>query len=159
MEGKNTDYWKTLERILDSKMQADYEETFQDDFADLRKDMMNFISFNNNQNNTRLDARLLKIERAISQRKFSVTIEDETSVDIVLGDKTPADISSEKPSFRDNMVAFDEKMFSLGMKRSPTQFNTPADGNCGPEGIRNYRVYKILYGTRNYICDCVCDCV
>ena len=68
-----------------------------------------------------------------------VTIGDETPGDIVTEDETPADISSGKPSFRDNMAAFDEKMFSLGMKRSPTQFDTPADGNCGPKGNRNYK--------------------
>ena len=69
MEGRNTEYWETLERLLDSKMQADYEETLQDDFADLGKDMMNFISANNIQNNAKLYARLAEIEQAISQRK------------------------------------------------------------------------------------------
>ena len=63
-----------------------------------------------------------------------VTIGDETPADIV----TP-DIVTAKPSFSDNMAAFDEKMFSLGMRRSQTQYNTPADGNCGPEGILNYK--------------------
>ena len=38
------------------------------------------------------------------------------------------------PSYRDNMSSFDDKIFSLGMKRSDTQQNTPANGNCGPEG-------------------------
>ena len=71
MEGRrrNTEYWETLERLLDSKMQADYEETLQDDFADLGKDIMNFISANNIQNNAKLYARLAEIEQAISQRK------------------------------------------------------------------------------------------
>ena len=62
-----------------------------------------------------------------------VTIGDETPADIVT-----ADIVTAKPSFSDNMAAFDEKMFSLGM-RSPPQFNTPADENCGHEGILNYK--------------------
>ena len=35
-------------------MQADYEETLQDDFADLGKDIMNFIAANNFQNNAQL---------------------------------------------------------------------------------------------------------
>ena len=70
MEGRNTEYWETLERLLDSKMQADYEETLQDDFADLGKDIMNFISANNIQNNAKLHARLVEIEQAISQRNI-----------------------------------------------------------------------------------------
>ena len=57
--GRNTEYWQTLERLLDSKMQADYEETLQDDFADLGKDIMNFIAANNIQNNARLVEMLL----------------------------------------------------------------------------------------------------
>ena len=68
MEGRNTEYWETLERLLDSKMQADYEETLQDDFADLRKDIKNIISANNIQNNAKLHARLVEIEQAISQK-------------------------------------------------------------------------------------------
>ena len=40
-------------------MQADYEETLQDDFADLGKDIMNFIAANNIQNNARLVEMLL----------------------------------------------------------------------------------------------------
>ena len=59
MGGRNTEYWQTLERLLDSKMQADYEETLQDDFADLGKDIMNFIAANNIQNNARLVEMLL----------------------------------------------------------------------------------------------------
>ena len=70
MEGRNTEYRETLERLLDSKMQADYEETLQDDFADLGKDIMNFISANNIQNNAKLHARLVEIEQAISQRNI-----------------------------------------------------------------------------------------
>ena len=54
MGGRNSEYWQTLERLLDSKMQADYEETLQDDFTDLGKDIMNFIVSNNIQNNARL---------------------------------------------------------------------------------------------------------
>ena len=52
--GRNLEYWQTLERLLDSKMQADYEETLQDDLTDLGKDIMNFITANNIQNNARL---------------------------------------------------------------------------------------------------------
>ena len=66
MEEKNAEYWETLERLLDSKMQADYEETLQDDFADLGKDIMNFIAANNTQNN----AKLVEIEQAILQRNI-----------------------------------------------------------------------------------------
>ena len=54
MGGRNSEYWQTLERLLDSKMQADYEETLQNDFTDLGKDIMNFIVANNIQNNARL---------------------------------------------------------------------------------------------------------
>ena len=54
MGGRNSEYWQTLERLLDSKMQADYEETLQDDFTDLGKDIMNFIVANNIKNNARL---------------------------------------------------------------------------------------------------------
>ena len=35
-------------------MQAAYEETLQDDLTDLGKDIMNFITANNIQNNARL---------------------------------------------------------------------------------------------------------
>lgn len=66
MEDKNAEYWETLERLLDSKMQADYEETLKDDFADLGKDIMNFIAANNIQNN----AKLVEIEQAIVQRNI-----------------------------------------------------------------------------------------
>ena len=62
MEEKNAEYWETLQRLLDSKMQADYEETLQDNFADLGKDIMNFIAANNVQNN----AKLAGIEQAIA---------------------------------------------------------------------------------------------
>ena len=62
MEGRNTEYWETLERLLDSKMQADYEETLQDDFADHGKDIKNFVS----SNNARIMARLAEIELEIS---------------------------------------------------------------------------------------------
>ena len=65
MEGRNTEYWQTLERLLDSKMQADYEETLQDDFADLGKDIKNFVS----SNNARIMARLAEIEHEISNIK------------------------------------------------------------------------------------------
>ena len=63
MEGRNFEYWQTLERLLDSKMQADYEETLQDDFADLGKDIMNFIAANNIQNNARIIEALTAISR------------------------------------------------------------------------------------------------
>ena len=62
MEGRNAEYWETLERLLDSKMQADYEETLQDDFADHGKDIKNFI----NAKNSRIMARLAEIEHKIS---------------------------------------------------------------------------------------------
>lgn len=39
-----------------------------------------------------------------------------------------------KPSYLDNMKKFDDKMQNEGFKRSDTQRNTPANGNCGPEG-------------------------
>ena len=67
MEEKNVEYWETLERLLDSKLQADYEETLQDDFADLRKDIINIIAANNIQNN----AKLVEIEQAILQRNIN----------------------------------------------------------------------------------------
>ena len=63
MEGRNVEYWQMLERLLDSKMQADYEETLQDDFADLGKDIMNFIAANNIQNNARIIEALTAISR------------------------------------------------------------------------------------------------
>ena len=47
----------------------------------------------------------------------------------------PGDPAEMLPSYLDNLDAFDKKMETLGMKRSVTQFNTPANGNCGPEGI------------------------
>ena len=47
----------------------------------------------------------------------------------------PGDPTEMLPSYLDNLDAFDKKMETLGMKRSVTQFNTPANGNCGPEGI------------------------
>ena len=62
MEGRNAEYWETLERLLDSKMQADYEETLQDDFADHGKDIKNFVS----ATNARIMSRLAEIELEIS---------------------------------------------------------------------------------------------
>ena len=77
-----------------------------------------------------------KVQSALleAMQEKQVTIGDETPADIV----TP-DIVTAKPSFSDNMAAFDEKRFALGMRRRQTQYNTPADGNCGPEGILNYK--------------------
>ena len=66
MEGRNTEYWETLERLLDSKMQADYEETLQDDFADHGKDIKNFVSSNNARIMAPIMARLAEIENEIS---------------------------------------------------------------------------------------------
>ena len=55
MAGRNAEYWETLERLLDSKMQADYEDTLQDDFADHGKDIKNFVSSNTTKiHNTRV---------------------------------------------------------------------------------------------------------
>ena len=34
------------------------------------------------------------------------------------------------PTFRHNAKRFDERMESLGFSRSPTQLDTPADGDC-----------------------------
>ena len=68
MEGRNTEYWETLERLLDSKMQADYEDTLQDDFADHGKDIKNFVS----SNNARIMARLAEIELEISNIKLNL---------------------------------------------------------------------------------------
>ena len=48
-----------------------------------------------------------------------------------IGEVTPAPV----PSYIDNFAIFDQKMYSLGMKRSDTQPYTRANGNCGPEGI------------------------
>ena len=42
-----------------------------------------------------------------------------------------------KPSYLDNMPRMDLKLASCGFTRSPTQFNTPAFGDCGPEGKKN----------------------
>ena len=39
-----------------------------------------------------------------------------------------------KPSYLDNMPQMDLKLNACGFKRSPSQLNTPAAGNCGPEG-------------------------
>ena len=38
------------------------------------------------------------------------------------------------PSYLDNMPQMDLKLDSCGFQRSPSQLNTPAAGNCGPEG-------------------------
>ena len=38
------------------------------------------------------------------------------------------------PSYLDNMPQMDLKLDNCGFKRSPSQLNTPAAGNCGPEG-------------------------
>ena len=42
-----------------------------------------------------------------------------------------------KPSYLENMPRMDLKLASCGFTRSPTQFNTPAFGDCGPEGKKN----------------------
>ncbi len=46
----------------------------------------------------------------------------------------PSDHLPRKPSYLDNMKKFDDKIQNEGFKRSDTQMNTPANGNCGPEG-------------------------
>ena len=62
MAGRNAEYWETFERLLDSKMQADYEDTLQDDFADHGKDIKNFVS----ATNARIMSRLAEIELEVS---------------------------------------------------------------------------------------------
>ena len=66
MAGRNAEYWETLERLPDSKMQVDYEETLQDDFADHREDIKNFVSSNNARIMAPIMARLAEIENEIS---------------------------------------------------------------------------------------------
>ena len=81
MAGRNSEYWRTLERLLDSKMQADYEETLQDELADLGRDMMNFIA----ENNSQINARLVEMMRANNRQ------DDTTNTDITVD---PEDESS-----------------------------------------------------------------
>ena len=70
MQGRNVEYWQTLEKLLDSKMQADYEETLQDDLADMGKDIINFVS----ANNARIMARLAEIEHEMSKNHIKQPI-------------------------------------------------------------------------------------
>ena len=73
---------------------------------------------------------------ALAPESFSVPVPGvpaEMLLQEPVGDVIPATI----PSYIDNLSNFDRKMFTLGMKRSDTQPNTPANGNCGPEGIFN----------------------
>ena len=37
------DYWATLEEVMESKFQSDYENSTRDDFTDLKKDLENII--------------------------------------------------------------------------------------------------------------------
>ena len=40
---ENKNYMETLQRLIKSKLQTDFERTAQDDFEDLRLDLQNFI--------------------------------------------------------------------------------------------------------------------
>ena len=40
---ENKNYMETLQRLIKSKLQTDFEKTTQDDFEDLRLDLQNFI--------------------------------------------------------------------------------------------------------------------
>ena len=42
-EASSNDYWKTLNAVLQEKFQADYENSTQDSFTDLKKDLTNII--------------------------------------------------------------------------------------------------------------------
>ena len=80
---------------------------------------------------------------AQSPESFSVPVPGvpaEMLLQEAVGDVIPAPV----PSYIDNMSSFDRKMISLGMKRSDTQPNTPANGNCGPEGISNIKIFVWL---------------
>ena len=80
---------------------------------------------------------------ALLPESFSVPVPGvpaEMLLQEAVGDVIPAPV----PSYIDNMSSFDRKMISLGMKRSDTQPNTPANGNCGPEGISNIKIFVWL---------------
>ena len=42
-QNENKKYMETLQRLIKSKLQIDFEKTTQDDFEDLRLDLQNFI--------------------------------------------------------------------------------------------------------------------
>ena len=42
-QNENKKYMETLQRLIKSKLQTDFEKTTQDDFEDLRLDLQNFI--------------------------------------------------------------------------------------------------------------------
>ena len=71
---------------------------------------------------------------SVTAPSFSVPVlgvPEEMLLQEPIGEVTPAPV----PSYIDNFAIFDQKMYSLGMKRSDTQPYTRANGNCGPEGI------------------------
>ena len=71
---------------------------------------------------------------SVTAPSFSVPVlgvPEEMLLQEPIGEVTPAPV----PSYIDNFAIFDQKIYSLGMKRSDTQRYTKANGNCGPEGI------------------------
>ena len=50
------------------------------------------------------------------------------------------------PTYRDNMEKFDALMYEHGFKRSPTQLDTPANGDCGPEAFIDQLNWNGVHG-------------
>ena len=46
VEAASNDYWNTLNVVMEEKFQADYENSTQDSFADLKMDLKNIIKDN-----------------------------------------------------------------------------------------------------------------
>ena len=42
-DNRNYQYWKTLERLIQTKIDLDFEHSSQDDYNELRDDMKNMI--------------------------------------------------------------------------------------------------------------------
>ena len=62
---KVDDYWVTLENVMKSKFESDYENSTKDDFADLKKDLENIIKEKLSKCEQKLTTSINRLEKKI----------------------------------------------------------------------------------------------
>ena len=62
---KVDDYWVTLENVMKSKFESDYENSTKDDFADLKKDLENIIKEKLSKCEQKLNSSINRLEKKI----------------------------------------------------------------------------------------------
>ena len=74
-------------------------------------------------------------ERPVPASRLTDAAQVQTPASPVPGELLLSEPSDRLPSYKDNMRKFDAKIYEDGFKRSPTQMETPANGDCGPEAF------------------------